>query len=75
MSYLLTCEGATSAPVITGTVVDACTAAGGVVDWVENASFLPELSLADGGLIAGAIIALWALAWTFRQFKRQISES
>ena len=74
MSYQLTCEGATSVPEITGTAVDACTTAGGVVDWVENASFLPELSLEDGGLIAGAVIALWALAWTFRQLMKQLRE-
>jgi hypothetical protein len=75
MSYQLTCQGATGVPEITGTAVDACTTAGGTVAWIENASFLPELSLADGGLIAGSIIALWALAWAFRQLAKQINGS
>jgi len=74
MPYELICEGATSVPEITGTAVDACTTAGGVVDWVEAASFLPDLSLEDGGLIAGAILALWTVGWVFRVLKRQIAE-
>jgi len=75
MPFQLTCEGASGSPVITGDVLDACTAVGGTVDWVESAGFMPELSLEDGGFIAGAIIGLWALGWAFRALKRQAQES
>jgi hypothetical protein len=75
MDYELICEAATSAPVITGAAVDACTAAGGTVAWVEVSSVLPDLSIEGGGLIALAILTLWALAWTFRQLSQQIKES
>jgi len=74
-SYDLVCEGATSVPVITGTLVDACTDAGGVLAYVEVGSILPALTLAEGGAIATALIALWALAWAFRVLQRQIEES
>lgn len=75
MPYQLTCEGATSSPVITGDVVDACTTAGGTVAWVESAGFMPELSLEDGGSIAVAILALWALGFCLRFLRKQLWES
>lgn len=76
MSYELACEGATSVPVIgTGTVVDACTAVSGTVAWRESTGALPELSLADGGLIAGAILALWATGYAIRAIRKQLEES
>jgi len=77
MPYQLVCEGATSVPVIgSGTVVDACTAAGGVVAWVEQgAGLLPDLTLEEGGQIATAILLLWATAFAFRVIKRQLQES
>lgn len=74
MNYVLTCEAATSGPVITGSVVDACTDAGGVVAWIEAESALPGLTLEGGGQIAVAIVALWALAWAFRSISRQLKE-
>jgi len=75
MDYVLTCEGATSAPVISGTVVDACTTAAGAVAWVEPASAIPELTLAGAGTIAAAILLLWASAWAFRVLRKMIEES
>lgn len=75
MPYEFHCQGATSAPVITGDVVDACTTAGGSVSWVESAGFLPELSLADGGAIAAAILGLWALGFCLGYIRRQLWES
>ena len=75
MEYELICEAATSAPVITGAVTDACTSAGGTVAWVETSAVLPTLTIEEGGLIAVAILALWAVAWAIRQFSSQIEES
>jgi hypothetical protein len=76
MDYELFCEGATSDPVITGTVVDACTTAGGTVVWLRaDVGFLPELTLAEGGQIAGAILGLWALAFCIRAIRKQVEES
>lgn len=76
MTYELVCEGATSVPVIgTGTVVDACTAAGGSVAWHELASVLPELTLSDAGLIATAIAGLWAVGFCFRVLRKQLEQS
>lgn len=72
--YVLTCEAATSAPGVPGVVVDTCTAAGGTVLWVESSSALPALSLAEGGLIASAILGLWALGWSFKAIKRHLWE-
>jgi hypothetical protein len=75
MPYVMTCEGATSVPGDPATVVDTCTAAGGVVSWVEQGSALPELDLAGGALIGGAVLALWAAAWAFRVIARQLWSS
>jgi len=72
--YELSCEAATSAPVNTGAVVDDCTAAGGSVLWVEPGSVLPDLTLAEGGALATAFLALWAVAFAFRALSRQIRE-
>jgi len=74
MDYVLTCEGATSAPGVPGSVVDTCTAAGGAVVWSEPASAIPELTLDGAALIGGAILALWATAYAFRVIARQIRE-
>lgn len=75
--YVAVCEGATSAPVVgAGTFEASCTAAGGTVTYVpESAWGLPELTLADAGLIAVAVLSLWALAWSFRQLGRMIEDS
>ena len=75
MEYELVCVAATSAPVITGSAVDACTAAGGVVTWVEVSSWLPDLTIAQGGVIATAIIGLWGLAYCIKLIQRQLWES
>jgi hypothetical protein len=75
MPYEFHCEGATSSPVITGDVVDACTTAGGTVSWVESAGFLPDLSLEDGGAIALAILGLWALGFCLRAIRKQLEDS
>jgi len=37
--------------------------------------FLPDLSAADGALIAGAILALWSSAFIFRLLRKQVEES
>jgi len=75
MSVTLECIGATAAVVNTGDVTADCTAAGGSMGWVESVGGLPELSLADGGAIAGAILALWATAWVIRAIKKQLEDS
>jgi len=41
----------------------------------ESESALPGLTLEGGGQIAVAIIALWAVAWAFVQFKKVLQES
>lgn len=37
-------------------------------------ALLPDLTLAEGGTIAGAILGLWALAWGIRAVKRLLDE-
>lgn len=68
------CMGTTAAVVNTGDLATDCATAGGTLQWFELETGLPELSLADGGLIGGAILALWATAYFFRLFARQIRE-
>ena len=63
MSYELICEGASTSPVITGDVLDACTDAGGTVAWVEVSGIVPDLTIAQGSMIAVAILGLWAFAF------------
>jgi len=75
MTIAALCTASTTAIVNTGDLSADCATAGGVVEWVELTGGLPELSLADGGLIAGAMLALWAVAWSFRVLKKQIEES
>jgi hypothetical protein len=75
MDYVLTCVAPTTAPVITGDVVDACTAEGGTVAWAEPTSGLPELTAEGAAEIGAAFVALIAVAWFFRQFKQMISEA
>ena len=75
MDFELSCTGATSVPVITGTVVDACTTAGGVVAWSEPSSAIPELSLAGATTLAASILLLWATAWAFRVIYNQLRDS
>lgn len=69
------CVGNTVAVVNTGDLSTDCATANGVMQWMELETGLPELSLTDGGLIGGAIIALWASAFAFRLFRKQIWES
>jgi hypothetical protein len=38
-------------------------------------SFLPELSLEDGGLIAAAIAGIWALGLCLRLIRKQLEDS
>jgi len=75
MSASVQCIGSTSAIANTGDLAADCATAGGSMGWVESVGGLPELSLTDGGLIAGAMLALWAVAWSFRVLKKQIEES
>jgi hypothetical protein len=75
MDYVLECVGATAAPVITGTAVDACTTEGGTVEWVEPSGPMPELTAEGAAEIGAAFVALIAVAWFFKQFKRMIEES
>lgn len=37
-------------------------------------ALLPDLTLAEGGTIAGAILGLWALAWGIRAVRRVLNE-
>lgn len=37
--------------------------------------FLPDLAPGDAALIGASILGLWALAWVFRQFQKQVQES
>lgn len=75
--YVAVCEGATSAPTVgAGTFEASCASASGTVVYVpETAWGLPELTLEDGGLIAAAVLALWALAWAYRVIARMIEDS
>lgn len=75
MGVTVECIGSTSAILNTGDLATDCATAGGSMGWVESTGGLPELSLADGGLIAGAMLALWAVAWAFRVLAKQIQES
>lgn len=75
MSFEIQCQGASSVPVNTGSPSSDCTAAGGSLTWVESGGVLPDLSLADGGLIAGAILALWAAGYAIRAIRNMIEES
>jgi len=75
MAITALCTGTTAPVVNTGDLVADCATAGGVTEWVELAGGLPELSLADGGLVAGAMLALWAVAWAIRAIKKQIEDS
>lgn len=75
MSYEIQCQGAASVPVNTGSPASDCTTAGGSLTWVESAGVLPDLSLSEGGLIAGAILALWAVGWSIRAIRNMIEES
>jgi len=74
MDYQLTCVAPTTVPANTGPFVDACTGAGGSVAWVEPASAIPELTLEGAGIIASAVLLLWATAYAFRVLGRQIRE-
>jgi len=76
-TYVYQCDGGDLAILnAPGSDYSYCADAGGVASWVEfpvaAASPWPELSLSDGGLIAGAVIALWGLAWSFRVIKKQL---
>lgn len=74
--YVVVCVGASAAPVSTGDVSADCALAGGVLDQVPQTAWgLPELTLAEGGAIAGAILALWAVAYCIRQIANQVKES
>jgi len=75
MSYEMQCQGAAAIPVNTGDPSADCAAVSGALTWVESAGVLPELSLVDGGLIAGAILALWATGFAIRAIRKQLSES
>ena len=75
MAYGVECIGATSVPVASSDLAASCASAGGTLQFVESASILPELTLADGGLIAGAIIALWALGFCLREIQKMVKES
>jgi len=75
MAISALCTGTTTAIVNTGDLAADCSLAGGVMEWVELTGGLPELTLEDGGAIAGAMLALWAVAWAFRAIKKQIEES
>lgn len=73
MNYVLTCTGG-GALTYTGDLATDCAAAGGTVGYSESTSGLPELTLADGGAIAGAMLALWAVAWGIRAIKKHFEE-
>lgn len=73
--YLAVCSGATSEPVWISDFATDCATAGGTVVFSGYTTWgLPELTLDDGALIAGAILALWATAYFFRLFGRMIQE-
>jgi hypothetical protein len=72
--YELRCDGATAAIVPTGDPLADCATAGGSSLWLEATSVLPELTLADGAQIAGAILALWAFAFCLRAIRNMIEE-
>jgi len=75
VSIVAECIAPSSPIVNTGDLVADCAAASGTVGWVESTGGLPELSLADGGAIAGAMLALWAVAWAIRAIKKQLEDS
>jgi len=75
MSIVAECIAPSSPIVNTGDLATDCTDAGGTVGWVESTLGLPELTLADGGAIAGAMLALWAVAWAIRAIKKQLEDS
>lgn len=74
--YVSVCVNATSVPVYTGDVAADCATAGGTLQLVPQTAWgLPELTLAEGGAIAGAILLLWSAAWCLRQIANQVKES
>lgn len=74
--YVSVCVAPTAVPVNTGDPAADCVAAGGTSQLVPQTAWgLPELTLAEGGAIAGAILALWAAAWCIRQIANQVKES
>jgi len=75
MSIVLECVGNTNPIVNTGDPEADCVTAGGAWAWVESTLGLPELTLSDGGAIAGAMLALWAVAWAIRAIKKQLEDS
>lgn len=75
MPFEIQCSGAASLPVDTGSPSADCSTAGGSLQWVESESLLPELSLSDGGLLAGAILALWATGYAIRAIRKQLEDS
>ena len=73
--YQAVCIGATSEPVWVSDLATDCADAGGSVGFSSYTTWgLPELTLEDGALIAGAILALWATSWFFRLFARMIED-
>jgi hypothetical protein len=75
MAYVVECVGATSLPVTAVDLATDCATAGGTVAFVEVSSALPELTLEEGGAIAGAILGLWAFAFCLRAIRNMIEES
>lgn len=47
-----------------------CTAPLVLVPIEQSAGFLPELSAEDATQIAGAVAALWAVAWVWKTLRR-----
>lgn len=71
--YVPVCEGATSAPVYSGSVAADCATAGGAVVYVpESAWGLPDLTLEDGADLAVAVIGLLVIGFFFRAFKKAL---
>lgn len=38
----------------------------------SSPSVLPPLTVEEGGLVAGAILLVWAIAWTFKAAKKAL---
>jgi len=73
--YQIICSGASTAP-SAGAFDTDCTTAGGTVTVEEVAAgFIPDLTLAEGGAIGAAMIALWAVAWAVVAIRRVLGGS
>lgn len=60
---------------ITGTDLNAIVESGGGGEGTGGGGVLPDLSLEGAAIISAAILALWALAYVYRQLGKQVEDS